>query len=87
MSSLALVQRTFDWGGMALAGEEGVGAGDNSPPNKYVKKVLISRQTLGHLSTLDVVQTFESTFYQLSHCTNTFPSFLGYQSRVSKHKN
>jgi len=44
---------------MALSGEEGEGLGHNFPPSKCVKKALISRQTLGHFSTLDLTKTFE----------------------------
>jgi len=44
---------------MALSGEEGVGNGEKLPPSKREKKTLMSRQTLGHFSTLDLNQTFE----------------------------
>jgi len=41
---------------MALSREEGEGA---QLPPRCVKKDLISRQTLGHFSTLDLAKTFE----------------------------
>jgi len=44
---------------MALSGEEGVGIGAQLPPSQCVNKELISRQTLGHCSTLDLTQIFE----------------------------
>jgi len=44
---------------MALSGEEGEGLGHNCSPSKSVKKALISRQKLGHFSTLDLTKTFE----------------------------
>ena len=44
---------------MDLSGEEGVGTGEQLPPSECVKNALISRQTLGHCSTLDLTQTFE----------------------------
>jgi len=33
------------------------------PQRKYLKKALISSQTLGHFSTLDLAHTCEETFY------------------------
>jgi len=59
MSSLCFVQRVFDWG-------EGSGFGWRekwrdwrkiSP--MYVKKALISKQTLGRINKLDLTDTFE----------------------------
>ena len=44
-------------GEMALVGE-GVGTGDNCLLSNMLKK-LISRQTLGYFSRLDLTQTFE----------------------------
>jgi len=41
---------------MALSGEECEGLGRNWPPRMCVKKDLISMQTLGHFSTLDLTQ-------------------------------
>jgi len=48
MSSLFFVQRIFDWGeGSGFGGQRKVeGLEENCP--KYVKKALISKQTLGH---------------------------------------
>jgi len=43
---------------MALCGEEGVGNGAQLPPKQVCWKALISRQTLGHCSTLNLIQTF-----------------------------
>jgi len=61
MSSSFLLLRGFLTGmaEMVSSGEEGVGNGAQLPPSKCVKKALISRQTLAHLSTLDLTQTFE----------------------------
>jgi len=56
---------------MALSGEEGEGLGHNCSTSKCVKKSLISRQTLGHFSTLDLTKTFEWTFRQFAHSTAT----------------
>jgi len=41
------------------------------PPSKCDKKALVSRQTLGHFSTLDLTQTFEEVFHQFAHSTAT----------------
>jgi len=43
---------------MALFGEV-QGQGRNCSPSKCVKKTLISRQTPGHFSTLDLTKIFE----------------------------
>jgi len=56
---------------MALSGEERVGTGAQLPPNKCVEKALLSRQTLGYFSTLDLTQTFEKTLHQFAHSTAT----------------
>ena len=86
MSLLSFVQKSFDWGGGKwFWPEEGGGTGEEFPPSEYVKKVLILRQKEAYFSTLDLSQTFEQNLYQCAH--STFPSFLGYQSRTSKHKN
>ena len=63
MSFLFFVQRTFDWRGeIVLVVEESVETGRQLPPApsaSMLKKPLISRQTLGYYSTLDLIQTFE----------------------------
>ena len=49
------------------------GLEENCP--KYVKRALISKQTLGHFNKLDLTDTFELTFNQFAHSTATFPIF------------
>jgi len=41
--------------------------------SNYVKKALISKQTLGHFNKLALTDTFEETFNQFDHSTATFP--------------
>jgi len=58
MFLLSFVQRTFDGvGEMVLAAKESVGTGEQLL-NNACKKALISRQTLGYFSTLDLIQVF-----------------------------
>jgi len=59
MSSLCFGQRIFDW-------VEGSGFGERRGRRdwrkiapKYVKKALISKQTLGHFNKLDLTDTFK----------------------------
>jgi len=59
MSSLSFVRKTFDWGGEMVLAVKCRDWAKIAPQRKYVEKALISRQTLGYFSTLDLTQTFE----------------------------
>jgi len=59
MSSLCFVQKVFDWGGGSGFGWRGRWRDWRKIAPKYVKKALISRQTLGHFNKLDLADTFE----------------------------
>ena len=60
------------------------GRGYNFSPSKCVKKALISRQTLGLFSALDLTHTFEWTFHQFAYSTATCRVFfrLDYQTSL-----
>jgi len=81
MSSLSFVQMILDW-----SGRNGFGWGGRCRACKKAWKKDFKTNT-GYFSSLDLVQIFEWIFYQFAHPATTFPSFLGCQSRVSKHKN
>jgi len=59
MSSLRYVQRIFDWGEGSDFGWRGRWRDWRKIGPKYVKKAMISKQTLGHFNKLDLTDTFE----------------------------
>jgi len=67
MSSLSFVQRTFDWdeGNDFVWRGRCKDWGATCSPSKCVKKTLISRQTLGYFSTLDLTQIFSKHLINL----------------------
>jgi len=75
MSSLCFVQRIFDWGEGSGFGWRGRWRDWRKIAPKYVKKALLSKQTLGHSNKLDLTDTCEETFNQFAHSTATFPIF------------
>jgi len=59
MSSLCFVQRIFDWGEGCGFGWRGRWRDWRKITPKYVKKGLVSKETLGHFNKLDLTDTFE----------------------------
>jgi len=59
MSSLCLVQSILDMGEGSGFGWRGRRRDWRKIAPKYVKKALISKQTLGHFNKLDLTDTFE----------------------------
>jgi len=58
MSSLCFVLRIFDWGEGSGFGWRGRWRDWRKIAPKYVKKSLISKQTLGHFNKLDFTDAF-----------------------------